>query len=353
MALRDIIGQERAVRILRGFMQRERVPHALLFAGDDGIGKHLTAINFAKALNCQGSAGHASYNTNNTKGLFTEETEVHRSEAEPENRFDACDECPSCRKIDSGNHPDVMHVGSEGEGGQITIGSVRGVGEALSLKPFEAAWKVVIIDTADRLNQAAANAFLQTLEEPSGQSLLILVSSRPEKLLGTIRSRCQRINFSPLPPDMMSRLIQERFKDMNAEEASLLSVLSGGRIGFALNEDLTGRRDWSFGVIEQMLAGREEDAWESRDEMEEWFEWAQVWIRDVAVLIATGNTSLLINQDLAGQIQAVAKKAVLQDVLKLSRELYNIGRRLQFNLNRQLTLHYTGMLMRERLAVSR
>lgn len=350
MALRDIIGQERAIRILRGFMQRDRIPHALLFAGDDGIGKRLTAINFAKALNCR-RGGRTE--EEDADGLFSAGTEVKSPDPEIEPLIDACDDCPSCRKIDSGNHPDVMRIGPEGEGGKITISSVRSVGEALSFKPFEAAWKIVIIDNADRLNQSAANAFLQTLEEPSGQSLLILVSSRPEMLLGTIRSRCQRINFSPLPPDLMSRLIQERFKDLDAGRASLLSVLSCGRIGFALNEDLTGRRDWSFGIMEQMLAGKEEDAWESRDEMEEWFEWAQLWMRDIAVLIATDGTAFLINQDLAGEIQSVAGKAILQDVLKLSRELYNIGRRLRFNLNKQLTLNYTGMLMRERLAGNR
>jgi DNA polymerase-3 subunit delta' len=337
MALKDVIGQDRPIDILKGCIRKERIPHALIFTGDEGIGKRLTAMNFAKALNCGGA---------DSDDLFSFGGE---SEEQTPGEIDACDKCPSCKKIDSSSHPDVFIVEPEGEGGQITVSSVRQLQESLSYKPFEGKWKIAVVDNADRLNQAAANAFLQTLEEPSAQSILILVSSRPEMVLATIRSRCQRVNFTPLPFSTMTGLLDEKFSKQAGENAALLSILSGGRLGYALNENLVSDRDRSFDIFMQMLGSRAEDVWDSREDMEKWFDWAQLWLRDIAVFKASGDPSFLINRDRAEQIKEIAGSAVLRDVLKLARELYNIRGRLNFNLNKQLTLNYTSLLLRDML----
>lgn len=349
MALKDVIGQDKAVNILRGCIARERIPHALFFAGDEGIGKRMTAVNFAKALNCNGVMGHEPGAKDD---LLFLDSEPQSPEPQLQTEYEACDACPSCAKIDKGNHPDVFFIGPEGDGGQITVSAIRKLEESLSFKPFEGRWKIAIIDNADRLNPSAANAFLQTLEEPSPQSILILISSRPDMLLETIRSRCQRINFSPLPVDTMSVLLEEKLERFDHEEAMLLSRLSGGRLGYALNENLVGRRDWSFDILQQMTGRLEDDVWEDRETMEEWFEWTQLWLRDIAVMKSTGRTDLLINQDRINDIKAVSRAAVLKDVLKLARELYNIKRKLFFNLNKQVTLNYTGLLLKKRLGMS-
>ena len=343
MALKDIIGQENALNILKGCIVKNRIPHALFFAGDEGIGKRLTAINFAKALNCRKPAGDDLFS-------FTEEETADSSGI---NKIDACDKCPSCTKIEKANHPDVFIIGPEGDGKQITVSAVRELGEALSYKPFEGEWKIAIIDNADRLNPSAANAFLQTLEEPTSQSILILVSSRPDMLLPTIRSRCQRINFSPLPVETMSRLLEEKFGQTGRGQAGLLSLLSGGRLGYALNENLIAQRDRSFNIFKQMLGSFEEDVWENRDAMEEWFDWGRLLLRDIAVYKATGKTDFLINKDRADEIISISEGAALKDILKLARELYNIRRKLNFNLNKQLTLSYTNLLLKKMLGKGR
>lgn len=338
MALKDIIGHDRALNILKGCIVKERIPHALLFAGDEGIGKRLAAVNFAKTLNCLKPAEDDlfSFGAEEEDGSGIDET-------------DACDKCPSCSKIDSGNHPDVFIIGPEGDGRQITVSSVRKLEESLSYKPFEGRWKIAVIDNADRLNQSAANAFLQTLEEPSPQSILILVSSRPEVILPTIRSRCQRVNFAPLPVDMMSGLLREKFGESDPGQAMLQSMLSGGRLGYALNDDMMRKRDWSFDVFMQMFGSPEGDVWSGREDMENWFDWGQLWLRDIAVFKATGQTGLLINHDKINEIKEISSRAVLVDILKLARELYNIRGRLFFNLNKQLTLNYTSLLMKKML----
>jgi len=349
MALKDIIGQDRSVHILRGCIEKERIPHALLFAGDEGIGKRLTAVNFAKALNCLGASGEGMEATG---GLLFEVPEHEHPDSATGDQTDACDRCPSCKKIDTGNHPDVFIIGPEGDGGQITVQAIRQLEESLSYKPFEGRWKIAIVDEADRLNQSAANAFLQTLEEPSAQSILILVSSRPDLLLPTIRSRCQRISFSPLPVDVMARLLKEKFGDMDDEQARLLSVLSGGRLGYALGGNLIDQREQCFRMFRQMIESIEEEPWEDKEAMEDWFEWSQLLLRDMAVYTATGQDAFLMNTDRADYIKAVSSGAGLKEILKLARELYNIKRRLAFNLNKQLTYNFVSLLLRNNLGQS-
>lgn len=343
MALKDIIGQEKAIDILQGCIARGRVPHALLFAGDEGIGKRLTAINFAKALNCQRVQSPESRVS--SKGLF-EDAEFQTSNSPFHTPSDSCDQCPSCTKVENGNHPDVYLIESEGDGDQITVSAIREFEGSLAYKPFEGGYKIAIIDNAERLNLAAANAFLDTLESPPPQSVLILVSSRPDMLLPTIRSRCQRLHFNPLPLHVMSALLREKFNKHDVEQSQLLSALSGGRLGYALNENLITQRDRSFSALKQMLCSSDEA---EDGDLEELLDWAQVWLRDMAVFRATGRAELLMNSDREDEIKTIIQGCALKGILKLARELYNIRGNTRFNLNEKLTRNYTGLLIRKRL----
>jgi len=347
MALKDIFGQGNAIRILQGCIAKKRIPHAMLFAGDEGIGKRLTAINFAKTLNCQGRV--KSLESGVMSGSMFQNSELNTQNLKFKTQIDSCDQCPSCAKIDKGNHPDVFIIGPEGDGGQIKVSAIRELEEALAYKPFEGNYKIAVIDNADKMNQEASNAFLSTLEAPPSQSILMLISSRPDMLLGTIRSRCQRISFTPLPLDAMTDLLLEKFRNLNHEQALLISTLSGGRVGYGLNEDLIAQRDRSFNILKLLLNRFEEEIRDDNVSMEEWFDWAQVWLRDMAVYMATGRADLFINRDREAEIKAIAGETTLKDILKLARELYNIKINLNFNLNEKLTLNYTSLLMRKRL----
>ncbi len=342
MALRDIIGQDKAINVLKGCIAQDRIPHALIFAGDEGIGKKLTAFNFAKTLNCMNDGENDLFSSGAEESADTFDV----------SEIDACDTCQSCTKTEKGIHPDVFMIEPEGEGRQITVNAIRQLEESLSYKPFEGRWKIALIDNADRLNQSAANAFLQTLEEPSEQSILILISSRPDMLLPTIRSRCQRISFPPLPVETMKSLLKEKLDNLDDGQTGLLSTLSGGRLGYALKGDLIGQRDWSFSMFMQMVNNLEADIWEDRESMDEWFDWSQLLLRDIAVYNATEETELLVNQDLTAEIRTLAGCARLADVLKLARDLYNIKRKLAFNLNKQLTFNFVSLMLRKSLGKS-
>ena len=367
MALKDIIGQERALGILRGCIAKNRLAHAYLFAGDAGIGKRLTAVNFAKALNCRRqNTEHGMQNTDTPpprplpqgegESIIIPSPLTGEGKGGGENlgsglwalgsEIDCCDECPSCIKTDKAIHPDVFFIAPEGDGGQITIKIIRQLEEQLSYKSFEGRWKVAVIDMAENLNQSAANAFLKTLEEPPAHSLLILISSRPELIPDTIRSRCQTVRFSPLPLEKMTELLNHETQNANHK---LISLLSAGRLGDALSEDMIGRRDDSLDKLKSLLGNIEGVSWADRDSMEEWFEWAQLWLRDIAVFKATDHAGLLINYDKEAEIKNISQHADLREILALSDKLNDIKDRLRFNLNKELTFYYTSILLKEAL----
>src|SRR5262245_19516050 len=176
MQFESFIGNEKIVSRLRRKLSEDRFPHGLIFSGPEGVGKHTCAFMLAKALNCR--------------------------EAPP---GEFCDFCTSCRKIDSGTHPDVITIAVEEDATQIKIAQVRRLLTLLELQPLEGRNKVFIIDPADSLNLESANALLKGLEEPPENSFFILITVNVHELLLTVRSRCQVYNFTPLTLDELRR----------------------------------------------------------------------------------------------------------------------------------------------------
>jgi DNA polymerase III subunit delta' len=205
MAFADFPRQKQVVQLLQRSLERGRLAHAYLFTGHNLSELGALATSLAKTLNCQNPVrrtpnGHA---------------------------IDSCDVCASCRKTAAGSHPDVHWVRPESKSRVITIDQMRDLMQEVHLKPNEAEYKVAVIEAADRLNVQAANAFLKTLEEPPGKSILILLTTDPQRLLETILSRCLRLNFAGegghvLAPAQMQWLTT--FSELAAvEQKSLLS----------------------------------------------------------------------------------------------------------------------------------
>jgi DNA polymerase-3 subunit delta' len=322
MALKDIIGQEKAVNILLGTIQRGRLPSSYLFAGESGVGKKFTAVNLAKAVNC-------------LKG-----------------GMDACDECLSCKKIDAGAHPDFLLISPAA--GQIRIEEIRAIDNIVSLTPFEGREKVVIIDEADTMNPFASNAFLKTLEEPPKDSLIILISSNPDRLPDTIRSRCSRVNFTPLPHQSCKKIIEtinnQQGNKKTDEELSTLVRLSMGRPGLAFTGDLTEERAWFINLLKGML-NAEKDGWTSKEEMERWFELILIMLRDIAVMKITRDETNLINIDLKDYLNKLSNSMDLKVIIDYYQILSTLRGYLNFNLNRSLMWNYTGSLLRNKMDV--
>jgi DNA polymerase-3 subunit delta' len=173
MAFADFPGQKQPVGVLQRSLERGRLAHAYLFIGHRLVELEGLARTLAKTLNCQNP--------------------VRKTAGGP--AVDCCDECPACRKIGQDNHGDVHWVRPESKSRVVTIEQIRDLMKEIHLKPNEAEYKVAVIEAADRLNAQAANAFLKTLEEPPPKSVLILLTTEPQRLLETILSRCLRLTF--------------------------------------------------------------------------------------------------------------------------------------------------------------
>ncbi len=196
LTLGEVRGQSRVVELLQRAVSGERVAQSYLFAGPQDSGKYVTAIALAKAVNCLSAPG---------KG---------------------CSDCTSCQKIDDGIHPDVRTLEVEGAKGNIPIATIRKqVIPALAMAPHEARARFFLVREASAMLGPAANALLKTLEEPPSRTHFVLCSRAPSQLLPTIRSRCQRVNFQALSPELRAQMHGD---DENAEKIRQLSERISG-----------------------------------------------------------------------------------------------------------------------------
>ena len=267
-------------------------------------------------------------------------------------------------------HPDVIEVAPADKSRQIKTKVIDGIIEAAAVTPLEATRKVFIILDADRLNLAAANKFLKTLEEPPGGSVFLLVSSRPDVLPATVLSRCQRLRFSRLPQDVIVSIL-ERKHGIGPDDAHVAARLSGGRAGRALDLAVTDRRQSALALLDRLMDGDDAVALATevaaglrqrrsdvesqtekrlkqqrselsrqelgtlvsvetaraeeqiRAETNEMFEMLLSWCRDVVVMDAVGDAGLVHNLDRMDQIRVAAGRF---DTAAIIDCIDNIGR---------------------------
>ena len=224
MRFQELAGQDQATAILERAIAAGRVPHAYLFEGPAGVGKRSAAIGLAMALNCQGPPALDGASVA-TRGAVT-----------------ACGNCEACRRIAGGLHPDVVTFAPDGP--QIVMEQAQEIVALGQRRPHEARARVIILDDADRLNASAANCLLKTLEEPSPGNHLVLVTTAPDRLLGTIRSRTQRVRFRRIPSAALLELGKRREIDRaRAEVAAILADGSAARfLELATNTEDHGTR---------------------------------------------------------------------------------------------------------------
>jgi DNA polymerase III subunit delta' len=236
MPFRDVIGHRRLVELLARSVSRGTLPPSLILAGPSGVGKRLAAIAVAQSLNC---INHPSTISHQPRATIAELP------------GDACGTCAACRRIARGVHPDVLIV-EPGDSGAIKIDQVREIIDRAAYRPFEGRRRAVIVDEADALVPAAQNALLKTLEEPPDSSVFMLVTSRPDVLLATVRSRCPLLRFRPLPPEDIVTVLVAR--GLAEPEARAVAATADGSVGRALEAsaaDLVEARDVAQRVLAQ------------------------------------------------------------------------------------------------------
>lgn len=318
MPFSEIVGHDHNIKLLQRSIERGRLHHAYIFSGPGGIGKKLTAISLAKALNCL------------------------------EMETDSCGRCIPCRKIEEGNHPDVKIV--EADGQVIKIDQIRELQRDLQFRPFEGKKRVFIIDSADRMGLPASNSLLKTLEEPPKDSVLILVTANFHSLLPTIVSRCQRLSFSSLPiPDVEMMLVEK--KGVDAATAHIIAAVSEGSIGDALGEDeasLLEERERVFtgfmGLKDKGMIGifKQAEEMAKDDDLGEILKVLKVLYRDMAVLKGGGRG--IINSDMVSRIGDEARDMPMDAILNGFDLISETEGLIKRNINKQLALEV--MMMR-------
>jgi DNA polymerase-3 subunit delta' len=313
MTFTQIYGHDRQKDILRRALAADRLAHAYLFEGPDGVGKRLMALALVRALFCPEGTG--------------------------------CGTCASCRKVDHGNHPDLYLV--EPDGVSIKIEQVRALQRELAFRPLEAQRKVCLINGAEKLNPAAGNALLKTLEEPSSRALLILLTPLPENVLGTIRSRCQRLPFARIPRPEIEVLLRERLA-LDESQGHVLAALSEGSFERALGRDqdfyLEQRRDLLKALTALSRASvipcldLAKTLAEDKERLPEVLEMFQAFYRDLLLFQHGSDPAELVNVDLLEKIRRVAAREDVPSLLRKLDALNACQRQLARNVNRQLAL---------------
>jgi len=296
--LSAVVGHRRLVTLLSRAVARDTLPPAMLLAGQSGIGKRRIAIALAAAVNCQAPR------------------------STPELERDGCGECTACRRIARLVHPDVILL-EPGDTGTIKIDAVRDVVDRAGYRPFEGRRRVVIVDEADGLVPAAQNAMLKTLEEPPSASVFVLVSSLPDALLPTVRSRCPRLRFGPLTATEVAQVLT-RDHGYSTEDAGAASADADGSVGRALSQesaDLTEAREQAHRLLEfsarvndparrlesvKDLTGRKSTAAGEREQLSACLRSLASQIRDIGLLTSGGDPQELANLDLEPRLRALS-----------------------------------------------
>ena len=236
MTTDQIRGHQTILEMLQRALSRGRLPHALLFAGDAGIGKKRVALYLAQCLFCEQTSA---------------------------DNLSSCGECASCKQMTAGTHPDLISVECPPDKAILPLSLIiggddqrgrEGVCYEMSLRPMSGDRRIAIIDDADKMNAESANALLKTLEEPSANYLMILIASELDAILPTIRSRCQLMRFGRLSQEDVAELLLEQQIIDSTQQANQIARLAEGSLKIAsqlLDENLETLREKITRILSQ------------------------------------------------------------------------------------------------------
>jgi DNA polymerase-3 subunit delta' len=350
MALRrlsELLDQKDAASFLHSVVAGGRYGNAYLLYGPAGVGKGTAALAFARALLCERTPGAAPV----TGDLF-----AAAQPATPGPPLDdACDQCSACRKTGDLQHADLKFLfpvwGEEKEVDEtieethqslredplfvfryekfasIRIGATRELLRELAFQPYEATRRVVVVRDADRMREDQYSALLKAIEEPGATTVWVLTTSRIARLPATIRSRCQRVRFAPLPEEAIARFLVER-AELDRGAASLLAAFASGSLGRALllrDVDFADIRNQALALSEQASKMGPPGLWKAaqsymnygktgRETLRRMIEFHMLWLRDLMRAKVGAPSDLLVNRDREADIRREAEKVTPTEI---------------------------------------
>lgn len=323
---KDVVGHEQVIQHMQNAIRQKKISHAYLLCGEAGSGKRLVAEAFAKTILCE------------------------------EGGIEACGKCKSCRQAESGNHPDFRIVVRE----KATLG-VKEIREQVTgdvqIKPYSSAYKIYLIDEAEKMTEEAQNALLKTIEEPPEYAVFLLSVTRQELLLSTVLSRCVLLPFYPVAPEKIRRFLMEKrgVPDYLAESAS---AFAGGLVGravqYAESESFIEQRNDVLHLVKYIDEMTMAEVMENvklfaakKDVATEYLDLILMWYRDVLMYKATKNVNALMFMDELEAVSAQAGKRSFENLQGIVEALEQVKQRLKSNVNFENAVELLLLYMKE------
>lgn len=323
----DIVGQEQIKEHFGNALSTGKVSHAYIINGEKNAGKEFIAKVFAMALQCE------------------------KGGPEP------CQECHSCRQALSGNHPDIIRVTHE-KPNTISVDDIRSqVNNDVAIKPYSSAYKIYIINEADKMTTQAQNAILKTLEEPPAYAVIILLTANLNALLPTILSRCVVLNMKPVSDEQVKKYLMEQLQ-VPDYKAEVCVAFARGNVGkakaLASSEDFENVKAEALSLLKyiqdmelnEIITAIKKIA-EFKLEISDYLDIFAVWYRDVLLFKATNDVNHLIFREEIQNIRKTAQRSSYEGIETVIRALDTAKKRLDANVNFELVMELMILTIQE------
>lgn len=323
----DVIGHEMVKDHLKKAIEYNKISHAYILAGEEGMGRKTLAKAFATTLLCE------------------------RSNKEP------CMACHSCKQILSGNHPDVIWATHE-KPASIGVDDIRlQINDTIMLKPYSSAYKIYVVDEAEKMTVQAQNALLKTIEEPPSYAVIILLTTNEGAFLPTILSRCIQLKLKPLKTQAISTYLTESM-GISESQADIYAAFSRGNLGKAIHLAASEEFRQLYADMVHLLKNVKEmdisslleqikKIHDSDMDLDECLDFMQLWYRDILMFKVTKDANLLIFKDEYPTVSRLCQKSSYEGMEHILNAIEKAKARLRANVNTDLALELMLLTMKE------
>ena len=326
--LDQILGNEAIKEYFLHAIARGRVSHAYIFEGEKGCGKKMLAAAFSKIMQCEAPSGKP------------------------------CGKCTSCIQIDHRNHPDVIWVTHE-KANVISVGEIRNqVVNTIDISPYKGPYKIYIIDDAEKMNPAAQNAILKTIEEPAEYAVIFLLTNSRGAFLPTILSRCITMSVKPVPDYAIRRYLMDQ-EGIDEGRADFYAGFAMGNLGRAIriahSTEFNQMREHAFRLLSSMheweifeLDEMARQCKDYKDQINDYLDIMRLWFRDIIVWKILKDREKLFFSNALSSIQVQEKQLTMEAINEINDRITQTERQLRANVNFEPSLDLLFIFIRRR-----
>lgn len=323
----EILGQEQIKEHLQRALETDKISHAYILSGEEGMGRKSLANAFALSLLCE------------------------------RGKKDPCMQCPACKQVLSGNHPDLIYVTHE-KPASIGVGDIREqINNTICIRPYSSYYKIYIVDEAEKMTVPAQNALLKTIEEPPSYAVIILLTTNDAAFLPTILSRCVKLKLKPLPDDVVKNYLTEAL-GIPVSEAEVYASFARGNLGRAISISSSEKfKDFYLEMLKVLTRVKNMDISEFLDSIRkvkdeefdvyECLDFFRMWYRDVLLYKATGDNNRMIFKNQYPAVRDICNKSSYEGLEEILKAIDKARVRLQANVNMELVLELLMLTMKE------